>query len=49
MFSGLPGEIFIVDILRDRDSGKVNLGRGGEQIPLVDPGKYKINEKVKYP
>ena len=31
----IPGEIFVVDILRDSNSSKINLGRSGQHLWLT--------------
>ena len=35
----IPGEIFVVDVVRNLDARDVNLGGGSHQEPLVDPRK----------
>ena len=38
---GLPGEVLVVDVLRHRHLGDVELCRGGHQVPLVHPPVLK--------
>ena len=37
----LPGEVLVVDVLGDRHLGHVELGGGGDQVPLVHPPEEK--------
>ena len=37
----LPGEVLVVDVLGDRHLGDVELGGGGDQVPLVHPPEEK--------
>ena len=39
-----PGEIFVVDGVRNLDSGYINLGGCSNQVSLVDP----INKIIKF-
>ena len=40
---GLPGEVLVVDVLRHRHLGDVELGGGGDQVPLVHPPGQRSN------
>ena len=35
----IPGKVLVVDVVRNLDSGDVNLGGCSQQKPLVDPRK----------
>ena len=40
---GLPGKVLVVDVLRHRDLGDVELGGSGHQVPLVHPPGQRSN------
>ena len=40
--------MFVINILRDSNSGKINLGRSGQPIPLVNPGNNSCLSKDVY-
>ena len=40
---GLPGEVLVVDVLRHRDLGDIELCGGGHQVPLVHPPVLRSN------
>merc|ERR1719472_760791 len=42
-----PGEVLVVDVLRHRDLGDVELCGGGHQVPLVHPPEWAAIELVR--
>merc|ERR1719341_3078842 len=42
-----PGEVLVVDVLRHRHLGDVELCRGGHQVPLVHPPEWASIELVR--